>query len=108
MDVYDDSDTIGDTLAIRASDGDELILTTPKVSDLRILVRESPDGVPVEAYQTKELICDVVGQDEVVALYAQTTEMSPRRTKYDVHALRLKRDGDSEELGEILAIETDI
>lgn len=101
MTTHSSRDTIGNAIAIDMDVGDEVTVTTPKRDKIEATVIEIPDDVPVEAYQTKEVIAETDDGD-ILALYAQTTKMRPMRVDYNVYAVRFPDNGtDDEDLGEI-------
>lgn len=109
MQVCDSNRAIGDYIGIERSIGD-VISVDCEHGSFEAEVREVPDDVPVEEYQTKEVISWGLDdeQGDVYALYAQVTELREMSVSYDVYAVHIpdaQGGGDEKELGEIQRIE---
>lgn len=110
METCETNRAVGDYLGIERSVGDSISVDCANGS-FEAEVKEVPDDVPVEEYQTKEVIAWGVGDDEdTYALYAQVTKMTDMRVEYDVYAVHFPEpaeSGDTNDLGEIQRIEVE-
>lgn len=102
--VFTRSRAIGAWLGIDRKVGDRITVECSNGS-FTGEIYEVPDDVPVEANQTKEILAQVDGSEDIVGLYCHVMEMSEWDARYDLYAVRMAENGEDTNLGGIQKLE---